>query len=798
MSKSFQDSTNQPSDSIQTGQKVDKSSGVIAGKVSGGIVIGSVTIYVTPAANPESETAQDVPATLGENPYKGLVAFRETDCDQFFGREHQIQQLWNKFRNLHEDDEGIRVLPIYGPSGSGKSSLVRAGLIPKLGRRPLPGRNRARVAVLVPDSSPLQSLALVLAQIVTNDPSPVAKTREFAGELALVNQAGNYDGLQLITNTLPGIIDSPLVIVVDQFEEIYTYCQDAEQREERERREQERDAFIENLVHAAANHNKRVAIILTMRSDFLAATQQHPHLNRLFSTQGFLIPSMDNSELYQAISEPAKRSRLPLDEAVIDLLIEQARYREGTLPLLQFALTQIWKGRQAGKDPAETLREIGGVGGALASEAQRVYDNLITIPNGQAIAQRVFLGLVQLGEGTKDTRRRVALETLKAHKYDSKQFQRVIKRFTDPGVRLITLSSDISNKTSMAEVTHEALFEHWGLFRDDWLKKKRDDLLLQRRLESASSYWDQKQRSNGLLWRSPDLDLLAAYTNRSGDDMTTLQWEFFQASQWAKRWRIGTFAGGVFIIFALLTGFLWQQAQARKTIEAIFLGSDTKGMLDALPELEKSADAWKQAVNKGKKSENLSEYYQIHKEDLDKGFAYYRNILTATGRLRRADPQNESQLRLMAERAETSLAALISNYRISQLKSDLAGKNFGKYLEKPVTDFENQYSKGALRTTYEILFTNSGAGADLNKDGFVGDQQEASQMPCLTLQEIEELWRKATDGQCGWYNQEGQYADDKDCTKLDPNRNTLYASIFGYNTDDAITRIKKQCNIQPR
>ncbi|MBF2008078.1 MAG: ATP-binding protein [Chlorogloeopsis fritschii C42_A2020_084] len=771
MSKSFQDSISQPFDSTQTDQEVDKNSGVVAGKVSGETVtvIGTQIVHNHPPTSVDSEIHKKSLPPLGKNPYKGLEAFRETDCKYFFGREQLIQELLKRFQNLQEDEEAIRVLPIYGPSGSGKSSLVQAGLIPKLREKVLP---KPSVGVLAPHNSPLQSLALVLAKLATNDPSPVAKTREFAGELALTNQAGNYDGLQRITNTLPGIINSQLIIVVDQFEEIYTYCQEAEQRKDRERREQERDAFIENLFHAAANRDKRIAVILTMRSDFLAATQQHPHLNRLFSTQGFLVPSMDNSELYQAISEPARRSGLLLNEAVIDLLIEQARYREGTLPLLQFALTQIWKGKQTGKDPAETLREIGGVGGALASEAQRVYDNLITIPNGQAIAQRVFLGLVQLGEGTKDTRRRVALEILKAHKDDSKQFQRVIKRFTDPGVRLITLSSDISNKTSMAEVTHEALFEHWGLLRDDWLKKKRDDLLLQRRLESSSSYWDQKQRSNGLLWRSPDLDLLAAYTKRSGDDMTTLQWEFFQASQGAKRWRIGTVAGGVFVIFALLTGFLWQQAQARKTVEAIFLGSDAKGMLDALPELEKSADDWKQAVNKGEKSENLSEYYQKHREDLDKAFAYYRNILTTTGRLRRANPKNESQLRLMAERAETSLAALLYKYRISQLKSDLEpGKqNFGKYLEKPVIKFEDQYSKGALRTTYEILFTNSGAGADLNKDGFIADEQEAAQIPCDTLLKIEEEWSNATKGQYTW-NSQKKFTDD-------PNGRTLYESIF--------------------
>jgi hypothetical protein len=126
----------------------------------------------------------------------------------------------------------------------------------------------------------------------------------------------------------------------------------------------------------------------------------------------------------------------------------------------------------------------------------------------------------------------------------------------------------------------------------------------------------------------------------------------------------------------------------------------------------------------------------------------------------------------MAEKAEKSLAALVSRYRISQLKSDLKPEkqNFGKYLGKPVTDFEDQYSKGALRTTYEILFTSSGAGADLNKDGFIADKQEAAQMPCDTLLDIEKEWSNATKGQYTW-NSQNKFSDD-------PNGRTLYESIF--------------------
>jgi hypothetical protein len=119
--------------------------------------------------------------------------FQETDGDRFFGREKQIEQLWDKFRSLHEGDSTIRVLPIYGPSGSRKSSLARAGLIPEFARRPLPGYAQARVAALVPRTHPLEALASVLPRVATNDLTPVAKTREFAEELEKVNKQGNLE-----------------------------------------------------------------------------------------------------------------------------------------------------------------------------------------------------------------------------------------------------------------------------------------------------------------------------------------------------------------------------------------------------------------------------------------------------------------------------------------------------------------------------------------------------------------------------------------------------------------------------
>jgi WD40 repeat protein len=505
--------------SPQIQQNVDGDRNQVISQVLGGMVVYGTVIYNNPTAEPDSATAQTKDPQIGANPYKGLLAFQETDGDRFFGRDLQINELWEKFRSLHEQESAARLLTIYGPSGSGKSSLARAGLIPELARQPLPGGERARVAVLVPGSHPLESLATVLARIATNDLTPVSKTREFATELAQANTEGIYDGLRRIADALPEITISPLIVMVDQLEEVFTLCEDP----------QERDAFIGNLLCAVANRSKRVSAIFTLRSDFIGATQKHPLLNQLIAAQGYLVAAMSEDGLREAITKPAELAGHPLDLSTVNLLIEQTADREGALPLLQFALSQIWVGLEKGKEPAKTLKAIGGVGGALAGEAQRIYENLSA--EEQKIARQVFLALVLLGEGTKDTRRRITLDRVVSHGDSLEQVQKVIGRFASPSTRLITLANDDGTKT--AEVTHEALFDNWQQLKD-WLNGGRSDLRFQRRLDDAVMIWQENGRPEGNLWRSPDLDLLRRYQERAGDVMTQLQLDFFNASSYAE------------------------------------------------------------------------------------------------------------------------------------------------------------------------------------------------------------------------------------------------------------------------
>jgi len=516
----------------------------------------------------QTEPAPPAPRSdLGPNPYKGIQAFLETDGDRFFGREQQIEQLWQKLCQLYETPLSIRLLPIYGPSGSGKSSLARAGLIPELARRSLPGSVRARVAVLVPTADPLWSLATVLARIATNDPSPAEKAAEFKRVLEKPSEAGQYEGLRQIADVLPDSAIAPLIVLVDQFEEVYTLCKDGIAR----------DAFVNTLLNAAGDRARRVSVVITLRSDFLGETQKHPSLNALFTEPGVLVRSMNEAELQRAIAEPAKRAGHALDAATIQLLLKETEGREGALPLLQFALERIWEGLVKGQEPAATLQEIGGVGGALAGEAQRIYEGLN--PTNQEIARRVFLGLVQLGEGTKDTRRRARLEQVISRRDSLAQVKAVIMQFSTPQARLITLASDAD--WEIAEVTHEALFDHWQQFKG-WVDSSRSDLRFQRRLDEAALHWQEQGRPEGNLWQPPDLDLLQRYQQRVGADMTPLQSAFFEASDRAENSRKrgrqialgGLITGSVLITGLAVFGFYELQQSKRQRVDQLALTAE--------------------------------------------------------------------------------------------------------------------------------------------------------------------------------------------------------------------------------
>ncbi len=418
-------------------------------------------------------------------PYQGLESFDLEQRRFYFGRTALVEKLWQRCRELFGGPQAVRLLAILGPSGSGKSSVARAGLLAELLRHPLPGMERMRPVVFKPGERPLRELERAVA---TLSDAPA---------------------------------DSPQLVLVDQFEEIYTLCSDPA----------ERDAFVEWLLNAARDRTRQMSVLLTLRSDFFGETQRHHQaLNQLIAAQHELVPGLTDSELREVIAEPARCIGRPLDADTVALILEEARVSQSALPLVSFALARIWEGILAGTPPGATLRELGGVGGALAAKAKEIYGTLEA--RQQATARRAFTRLVQLGEGTRDTRRRAPVAELCGRGEREADVLTVLRRFAAESARMVTLASDSAQTT--AEVAHEALFDCWSELRK-WIDDSRADRRFHDRVAQAAQLWNEDRSRSGRLWRSPDLDLLRSFRARKPEDLSDLDEDFFLASEVAQQ-----------------------------------------------------------------------------------------------------------------------------------------------------------------------------------------------------------------------------------------------------------------------
>ncbi len=445
-----------------------------------------------------------------ENPYKGLRAFGEGDAQDFFGREALTQQLLIR---LGEGGELARFLAVVGPSGSGKSSVVKAGLIPALRRGALPGSENWFIIEMTPGAHPLEELEAALLRVAVNPPASLIE--QFKSD--------SRGLIRAVRRSLPDDPTIELVLVIDQFEEVFTLLQD----------EKERLRFLGLLVSAILDENSRIRIVLTLRADFIDRPLGYVDFGELLHQRMEIVLPLTPDELESAIVSPAGRVGLRFETGLVPAIVHDLGDQPGTLPLLQYALTELYEKRDGDALTKSAYQEIGGVIGALGRRAEDVFTKLDS--GSQAIAKQLFLRLVTLGEGVEDTRRRTLIAELEKLQFDDitvkwdfpGSLQKVMDAFGR--ARMLSFDRDPETRGPTVEVAHEAILREWKRLRE-WLNESRALVRMQRQLAQAASEWLEADRDTSFLLTGAKLAQYEGWTTNSEVALTQQELNYLNAS----------------------------------------------------------------------------------------------------------------------------------------------------------------------------------------------------------------------------------------------------------------------------
>src|SRR5215208_6008436 len=452
---------------------------------------------------------EDAPG-LGLCPYKGLNYFDESDADLFVGREGLTAKLVERILSLMSNGvvSQTRFLAVVGASGSGKSSLVRAGLVPAL--RWDKKSVDWPIHVLTPGAHPLESLAMTL----TSESESVIATSTLIDDLSRDPRS-----LPLfVKRQLPPGNQTPVLLIIDQFEELFTLCHSQE----------ERTSFVENLLTATSESDGPLMLLITLRADFYAHCAAYVHLREALAQNQEYIGAMTDQELRRAIEEPARRGRWEFEPGLVDLLLHDVGHEPGALPLLSHALLETWQRRRGRMMTMSGYSSSGGVRGAIAETAEAVFTDQFN-EEQQAIARRLFLRLTELGDetATGDTRRRATFNELILKPEDSDTTRQVLKILAD--ARLITTSEN------SVEVAHEALIREWPTLRS-WLEDNREGLRLHHQLTEAAQEWDSLNREPDMLYRGARLTQVQEWPQTRVGELNQVEREFLEDSLlWAQQ-----------------------------------------------------------------------------------------------------------------------------------------------------------------------------------------------------------------------------------------------------------------------
>ena len=434
------------------------------------------------------------------NPYKGLVPFDEADTTQFFGRERLVERM---LARLGGPDPLNRFLAVVGPSGSGKSSVVHAGLVPALRGGGVPGSDTWFVATMTPGSHPFDSLERALTSVAVSMPPTLLEQ--------LVAQPSG------LRRSIPGLLPddvSPFVLVVDQFEELYTMTGD-----------QERQAFTEALVDAITHPQSRLRIVITLRADFYDHPLATMGIGELLREHTELVTPMTHPELERAITRPAESVDVIVEPALLAALTADATSEPGVLPMLQYTLTELFDSRRGATMTAAAYESMGGLTRALVTRAESLFGALG--PEGRAAAKQVFLRLVTLNEGGGDTRRRALLSELKGIEGTEGEVDDMLRAFARH--RLLSFDRDPASRAPTVEIAHESLIGAWARL-ESWIDEARADIRARARLTTATAEWIDEERNPDFLLAGASLARYQTWVADPPVRLTSVENAFLEAA----------------------------------------------------------------------------------------------------------------------------------------------------------------------------------------------------------------------------------------------------------------------------
>lgn len=487
---------------------------------------------------------------LSENqsPYAGLASFQEADADRFFGRTREIAAMVNRIADRP-------IIGVVGTSGAGKSSFVRAGLVPALKR----SGEAWEALVIRPGRKPLAALADIVAPMVTTSTSVADDLKAREELIQRLRTEPGYVGTVLRSRARHE--KKRILLFIDQFEELYTLVPD----------ESERMAFTACLAGIADDATAPTRVVLSIRSDFLDRAAEDQAFMAELAQGLFFLNAPDRAGLRDALVQPAEMAGYKFEtQDMVEHMLDHLEETPGALPLLQFAATQLWERR----DPArkmltrQSYDAIGGIAGALASHADAVLQELPE--NGRKLARAVLLRLVT----PERTRAIVSLEELRELSRDGAEVQRLVDQLVQ--ARLLVVQK-VGGGGGTVEIVHESLIHSWPTLRR-WLEENQEDAVFLEQLRNAARQWAGKGRDKDLLWRGEVVEEARRFQRRFRGELPEVQRAFLQAvfaeaARAARRKQALTIGAGVFLVLLLVAAtvalVVIRKAQRAAEIQAI-------------------------------------------------------------------------------------------------------------------------------------------------------------------------------------------------------------------------------------